>query len=82
MDGDAFENALRVWLREEFGSRVDNLPDNAPLFADGLLDSFSMLALVAWVEKTADIKFGILDVTVENLESIEAIVRFTRERAG
>ena len=70
---------LKRFLRETFGLRREP-EDDTPLFSQGLLDSFSMIELIDHVEKRAGIKIGPMEVTLENLDSIERILAFVRSK--
>lgn len=52
-----------------------------PLFSSGALDSVAMLSLIALVEESAGIEIHAEDVTLDNFDSVERIVRFAESRA-
>lgn len=58
------------------GDGVD-LTDSTPLLELGILDSFSTLKLVAWIESQYSIKIGAEDVTGENFATIDSIAGLT-----
>lgn len=61
---------------------LDEVRGDTLLFTDGLLDSFSMVDLILFIEESAGITVSPGEVTLENLDSIERIVRFVGERAS
>ncbi len=73
---------LRRYLSERFGIEADGLDDDAPLFSDGLLDSFSMVELINFIESTEGIKVGAMDVQLENLDSVARILRFVDAKSS
>jgi acyl carrier protein len=50
------------------------------LFSTGIIDSFALIDLVGFLERDAGVVFGPLDVTLENLDTVQRMVRFA-ERA-
>jgi acyl carrier protein len=52
------------------------------LFEQGYLDSLNMIDLVAWIEQAALVKFGVLDISLENLDSIDRIMKFVAKKRG
>lgn len=68
--------SLRTWLAEEADVDVDGLDDDAPLFSSAVVDSFAMVDLVAWLESEQGIRFGPLDVNLDNLDSVHRILVF------
>lgn len=54
---------------------------DTPLFSSGALDSVTMLSLIALVEESAGIEIHAEDVTLDNFDSVERIVRFAESRA-
>lgn len=52
----------------------EDLTDTTALLELGILDSFSMLKLVEWLENRFSIQVDSGDVTAENFATIESIV--------
>lgn len=50
------------------------------LFSTGALDSMSMMQLIDFVERTAEIEVRPDDVTLENFDSVEQILRFAKNK--
>jgi acyl carrier protein len=70
------------FFADRFGLAAADLDDGARLFSDGLLDSFSMVELIAHLEKVEGIRIGAMEVQLENLDSIERILRFVATKTG
>ncbi|MDK9708948.1 MAG: acyl carrier protein [Desulforhopalus sp.] len=75
-----FDALLRRYLASEFALPVAELEATTGIFSEGYLDSFSMVELVVWLEKTFGVKFGVLDINLENLDTIERINTFVTSR--
>ena len=72
---------IREFVVSEFGIEPETVETDTPLFSSGLLDSFSLVDLITFVESVAGRKFRIVDVNLENLDSIEKIISYI-ERSG
>ena len=51
-----------------------------PLFSSGLIDSFSLATLIVELEGKADFRMEPLDITLENLDTIERMLQFINGR--
>lgn len=70
------DNLLDDAGRNLFGT----LPDSASLIEAGLLDSLGVVQMVALLEQTFALVFDPLDISVENLESVDKVARLVGER--
>ena len=61
---------------EELGVETGSVTEETRLFSDGVLDSFSMVDLIAFIEKEAEIKMKPGDVRLDNLDSIGCILNY------
>lgn len=84
---DSFDNtmgvvrdALMEYLADNFDVDVDDIEDDTPLFSSNLLDSFGMIDLVTFIEEEAGVKFGALDMHLDNLDSVSQILAFVRSK--
>ena len=59
---------------EQLGVEADSLTEDTHLFSDGVLDSFTMVDLIAFIEKEAEVKPG--DVRLDNLDSVDRILSY------
>ena len=73
---------LVAFLAEEF--RLDRriLSEEMPLFSSALLDSASLVTLVAFLEEKTGLVVEADDVTLENFDTIAAILSFCSSRLG
>jgi acyl carrier protein len=72
--------SLKTYLGERMGLDKATLADETPLFSSNLLDSFSMVDLIMFIEKESAVRLDPTDVSLDNLDSIERILRFVAER--
>jgi acyl carrier protein len=71
---------LLNYLDEKMGVDVSGVDDATPLFSSSLLDSFSMVDLIMFIEQQAGFRMDALDITLENLDSIGNILRLVENK--
>lgn len=76
------EEALRTYLQDELGIDAAELPMDAPLFSSGLIDSFSLVSLLAHIEQTCGFKIGASDVNLDNFDSMARVHAYIEAMTG
>jgi acyl carrier protein len=71
---------LSSFIRESLNIGATPLTDDTCLFSSGLVDSISMVELVMYIETESGVKLSLSDITVENLDSVGAILRLIELR--
>ena len=75
--------SLKTYLGNRMGLDTSTLEENTPLFSSNLLDSFSMVDLIMFIEKEGGVRLDPADVSLDNLDSIGRILKFVDgRRAG
>ena len=75
--------SLLSYLQSRMGVDTSGVDETTPLFSSNLLDSFSMVDLIMFIEKEGEIKMDVLDVTLDNLDSIGRILSLVEmKKAG
>ncbi len=74
--------ALIDFLVEHCGLSEEELAPDTSLFQEGLLDSFSMVDLIEFIERSADIRLKPTEVSLNNLDTMERIRRFVESKVG
>jgi acyl carrier protein len=69
---------LRRYLYEKQGLEPEDFDDDTLLFSSGLIDSFSMVGLIMFIEDTAGLRVHPVDVTLDNFDSINRILAFVQ----
>lgn len=82
MDLDAFQTQLLNHIAENYDIDIEDIDNEMPLFSSNIVDSFGMLDIVAFVEQEAKVKFGVLDMHLDNLDSVDRILAFVRRARG
>lgn len=72
--------SLKHYLVERMGLDTAMLADETPLFSSNLLDSFSMVDLIMFIEKESGVRLNPTDVSLDNLDSIGRILQFVGAR--
>ena len=73
---------LRRYLHEKQGLEPEDFEDDTLLFSSGLIDSFSMVDLIIFIEDTGSLRVHPADVTLDNFDSIERILAFVEARCA
>ncbi len=64
----------------ELGVDSEEVQPDTPLFSSGLIDSFSLVVLMTFIEKSGGVSISPADVTLENFDSVERILEFIERR--
>ena len=72
--------SLTGYMNSRFGLDTADFDESTPLFSSNLLDSFTMVDLIAFVESQAGIRMDVWDVTLDNLDSIGQILNYVRAK--
>ena len=68
------------YLHKKQGLDLADFEDTTLLFSSGIIDSFSMVDLIMFIEDTTGLRVHPADVTLDNFDSIERILAL--EAAG
>jgi acyl carrier protein len=74
--------SLRRFLQEKQGLEPEDFEDDTLLFSSGLIDSFSMVDLIMFIEEAAGFRVHPADVTLNNFDSIDRILAFVEARCA
>lgn len=79
-----FENEVRQFVIDNFlfGEGGDDLSAHDSLLEKGLIDSTGILELVGFVQEKFGVKIEDHEIVPANLDSIDKIARFIREKKG
>jgi len=71
---------LRRYLGNDLGLDVGRISDETPLFSSGMVDSFALVKLIVWIEDRTGIRVNPLDVTLENLDTVDRMLAYVARR--
>ena len=69
-------------IADRFNVPAAELQGDALIFSSGLLDSFTMMEIIEYVEREAGIRVGVTDVHLDNLDSIDRIMNFVAKQTA
>ena len=67
---------LMEFLNCELGVDTSDIDESTALFSTSIIDSFSLLSLIMFLEQRCAFRMKPLDVNLDNLDSIERILGF------
>jgi acyl carrier protein len=68
---------IRQFLSRDLGIDVSGIADDAALFTSGTIDSFALLELMAFMEAEFGAKIEIADLSIDQLDTIDALAALT-----
>jgi acyl carrier protein len=71
---------LLKYLGDNMGLDTTDVDDSTLLFSSSLLDSFSMIDLITFIEQQMNIKLKPTEINLDNLDSIGQILKFITSR--
>ena len=71
---------LLDYFKNRLGVEIEGMDNATPLFSSSLLDSFSIVELMVFIESEAGIKMDAWDVTLDNLDSIDRILQYVQTK--
>ncbi|MBF0622081.1 MAG: acyl carrier protein [Magnetococcales bacterium] len=69
-------NRILTFLDDELGMDLDEVQPDTLLFSSGMIDSFSLVTLMTFLEENFGFRISPDDVTLDNLDSVERIEGF------
>ena len=73
------EQKIMEFLEEELDVEVDELNGDTELFSSGLIDSFSMVSLMAFLEDSEGIQMSSMDVNLNNLDTVNRMLAYLQK---
>ena len=69
------------FLQQEANINEDTLSTGTPLFSSGIVDSFSLVSLMSFIEDTGNFRISPADVTLDHFDSIDKIMAYVQQKA-
>ena len=66
---------IRGYLGDELGLDLREVSDSSPLFTSGLIDSFALIELLAFMESDMGAEIDIAELDVSQLDTIEDLAK-------
>ena len=64
------------FLRGRLGASAHGVGEDTPLLSSGILDSFAMVELIAYVESHCQTRFTAGDINLDNLDTVNRLIDF------
>lgn len=76
-----YAETITSYIQEEMldDSEV-KLTEDTSLFQDRILDSLNLVSLIAFLEKSFNIKVKTSEVTIENFDSVSNMIKFLQKK--
>jgi len=71
---------IKEFIIKTFKQGEGSLKDSDSLFENNIIDSFGMLELVSFIEKKFNVSINPSEVTIENFDSIDRIVKLVENK--
>jgi acyl carrier protein len=75
------QDTLVQYVVEKLNLDSTKVAPETALLTSGLIDSFSLVELVLFIEKSCGFKLRPSDINLDNLDSIERILTFVKARS-
>jgi acyl carrier protein len=74
------KESLVKFLEDDLDLEMDGIEDDTPFISTSLIDSFSMIEMIGFIEKEAGIRIGATEVNLDNLDTIGRILAFVAKK--
>lgn len=74
------KESLLSFFESELAIDVGDIEDDTEIVSTGVIDSFSLVTLITFLEKEASIRIEPLDVNLNNLDTINRILTFVKAK--
>lgn len=68
-------------MQDELAVDTKDINEGSPLFSSGIIDSFSLISVMTFLEQKAGISIEPSEVTLENFDSIDNILKYVSRKA-
>jgi acyl carrier protein len=73
-------DGITTFMSEELGIDCADLAPDSLLFSSGIIDSFSLVSLLSFIEETHQFRIGATDVNLDNFDSLERMLAYIKAR--
>jgi acyl carrier protein len=70
------KEGLLELFQTEMAIDTSDIEERTELFSSSIIDSFSLVTLITYIEREAQMRVDPLDVNLDNLDTIERILRY------
>ena len=73
---------ITTFMSEELGIECAEIAPDSPLFSTGIVDSFSLVSLLSFIEDTHQIRIGPTEVNLDNFDSLERMLAYIESKTA
>lgn len=74
------QDQLLSYFSDELSVDTSEIEPDTPLFSSGIVDSFAIVELLLFLEKSTGQRMNPDDISLENLDTVNLIVEFANSR--
>lgn len=75
------QDELLEFFEDDLGVDIDGIEPETLIFSTGIIDSFALVTLMTFLEKTGGFRINPADVNLDNMDSIARILDYSRRAA-
>lgn len=68
------------YMNEDLGIDTSDIALDSPLFSTGIIDSFSLVSLLTYIEDTHNFSVNPADVNLDNFDSLEKMLAYITKK--
>lgn len=69
---------LVAYMEQELGVDIADVRPDTALFSTGVIDSFALVSLITFIEEKCRFRVNPMDVSLDNMDSIDRILGYVR----
>lgn len=71
---------LFEFINTKLGVDTSSMDESTLMFSTGMVDSFSLISLITFIEKQAGFRMNPMEVSLENMDSVERILAYVERK--
>jgi len=72
--------SLFTFIDQKLGVERSTIDETTLIFSSGMVDSFSLVSLITFIEKEGGFRVNPMDVNLENMDSVERILAYAERK--
>lgn len=73
---------LIQFMQNDLGVDISDIEESTLLFSSRIIDSFSLVSMLTYIEKSCGIRINPVDVNLDNMDSIERILKYVATKVA
>lgn len=71
---------ITAYMNEDLGIDISEIALDSPLFSAGVIDSFSLVSLLSYIEDSHQIHISPTEVSLDNFDSLERMLAYVESK--